>query len=261
MGIVCNLRRSAAATGLVVLASLASTTAFAAGEAKEPENQDWHFEGIFGTFDRESAQRGLQVYLEVCAGCHSLKQVAYRNLQDLGFTEDEVKVIASNFDVTDGPNDEGEMFTRPAIPSDKFVSPFPNSAAAAASNNGAVPPDLSLQVKAHLGGADYIHALLTGYEEPPADVEVPEGSNYNPYFRGKFIAMAQPLWEDGVEYTDGTPATIEQMSWDVTNFLHWASQPEMEERKKLGFKVVLFLIIFSALLYAAKRKMWADVHH
>lgn len=261
MGIVCNLRRAAAATSLVVMASLASSSVFAAGEAKEPENLDWPFEGIFGTFDRESAQRGLQVYLEVCSGCHGLKQVAYRNLEDLGFTEEEVKVIASGFDVTDGPNDEGEMFTRAAIPSDRFASPFPNAAAAAFANNGAVPPDLSLQVKAHLGGADYIHALLTGYEEPPADVEVPPGSNYNPYFRGNFIAMAQPLWEDSVEYTDGTPATIEQQAWDVTNFLHWAAEPEMEERKSLGYKVMLFLIIFSALLYAAKRKMWSDVHH
>lgn len=261
MGIFCNLRRAAAATGLIVVASLASTAAFAAGEAKEPDNQDWQFEGVFGTFDRASAQRGLQVYLEVCAGCHGLKQVAYRNLEDLGFTEDEVKVIAAGFDVTDGPNDEGEMFTRPAIPSDRFVSPFPNAAAAAAANNGAAPPDLSLQVKAHLGGADYIYALLTGYEEPPADVEVPEGANYNPYFRGSLIAMAQPLWEDGVEYTDGTPATIEQMAWDVTNFMHWAAEPKMEERKSIGYKVILFLIIFSAVLYAAKRKMWSDIHH
>ena len=261
MGIVSKLRRTALVAGFAAGVAMASTAALAAGDAKHPEKLDWPFQGIFGKVDVHSAQRGLQVYLEVCAGCHSLKHVAYRNLHALGFTEPEIKAIAANFEVTDGPDSEGEMFERPAIPSDKFVSPFPNSAAAAASNNGAVPPDLSLQVKAHLGGADYIHALLTGYEEPPADVEVPEGSNYNPYFRGKFIAMAQPLWEDGVEYTDGTPATIEQMSWDVTNFLHWASQPEMEERKKLGFKVVLFLIIFSALLYAAKRKMWSDVHH
>lgn len=260
MGIVCNLRRAAATTGLILVASLASTAVFAAGEAKEPENLDWQFEGVFGTFDRESAQRGLQVYLEVCAGCHGLKQVAYRNLEDLGFTEEEVKAIAANFDVTDGPNDEGEMFDRPAIASDKFVSPFQNSAAAAAANNGAAPPDLSLQVKAHIGGADYIYALLTGYAEPSSDVEVPDGSNYNPYFRGSFIAMGQPLWEDGVEYTDGTPATIEQMAWDVTNFLQWTAEPEMEERKSLGYKVLLFLIILSAILYAAKRKMWSNLH-
>lgn len=261
MGIVHNLRRTAAATGLIAAAMLVSTTAFGAGEAKDPDNQDWHFEGIFGTFDRASAQRGLQVYLEVCASCHGLKQVAYRNLTDLGFNEEEVKAIAANFDVTDGPNDEGEMFQRPAIPSDKFVSPFANAQAAQASNNGAVPPDLSLQVKAHLGGADYIYALLTGYQQPPADVEVPPGANYNPYFRGGLIAMAQPLWPDGVTYTDGTEATIDQMAWDVTNFMHWAAKPEMEERKNMGFKVVLFLIILSAILYAAKRKMWSNLDH
>ena len=261
MGIVCNLRRAAAATGLIAIASLASTSGFAAGEAKNPENQDWHFEGIFGTFDRASAQRGLQVYLEVCAGCHSLKQVAYRNLEELGFTEEEVKVIAANFEVTDGPNDEGEMFERTAIPSDKFVSPFPNQAAARAANNGANPPDLSLQVMAHLGGADYTYALLTGYEDSASDVEVPDGSNYNPYFRGSFIAMPTPLFKDGVEYTDGTAATVDQMAWDVVNFMHWAAAPEMEERKKMGFKIVLFLIILSAILYAAKRKMWLNLHH
>jgi ubiquinol-cytochrome c reductase cytochrome c1 subunit len=261
MGIVHNLRRMVAATGLIAASLLVPVTAFGAGDAKDPDGQDWPFEGIFGSVDRASAQRGLQVYLEVCSSCHGLKQVAYRNLTDLGFTEDEVKVIAANFDVTDGPNDEGEMFDRAAIPSDKFVSPFANAQAAQASNNGAVPPDLSLQVKAHLGGADYIYALLTGYQDPPADVEVPPGANYNPYFRGGLIAMAQPLWPDGVTYTDGTEATIEQMAWDVTNFMQWAAAPEMEERKKLGFKVVLFLIILSAILYAAKRKMWANVDH
>lgn len=261
MGIVHNLRRTAAAAGLLAAALLVPATAFGAGEAKDPDNQDWPFEGIFGSVDRASAQRGLQVYLEVCSSCHGLKQVAYRNLTDLGFTEDEVKAIAANFDVTDGPNDEGEMFDRAAIPSDKFVSPFPNAQAAQASNNGAVPPDLSLQVKAHLGGADYIYALLSGYQDPPADVEVPPGANYNPYFRGGLIAMAQPLWPDGVTYTDGTEATVEQMAWDVTNFMQWAAAPEMEERKKLGFKVVLFLIILSAILYAAKRKMWSDIDH
>jgi len=261
MGIVSNLRLAAAATGLIAATMFVSTTAFGAGDVKDPDSQDWHFEGIFGTVDRAAAQRGLQVYLEVCSSCHGLKQVAYRNLTDLGFNEEEVKAIAAEFDVVDGPNDEGEMFDRSAIPSDKFVGPFPNNAAAQAANNGALPPDLSLQVKAHIGGPDYIYALLTGYTEAPADVEVPVGANYNPYFRGSLIAMAQPLWPDGVTYSDGTEATIDQMAWDVVNFMQWAAAPEMEERKKMGFKVVLFLIILSAILYAAKRKMWSNLDH
>ncbi len=261
MGMVSNLRRCVATAGFAAAAAMVSTFAFAAGDAKDPENQDWHFEGIFGTVDRASAQRGLQVYLEVCAGCHSLKQVAYRNLGALGFTEAEVKAIAAGFEVTDGPNDEGEMFQRAAIPADKFVSPFPNKEAAAAANNGAAPPDLSLQVKAHPGGADYIYALLTGYADAPEGTEVPSGSNYNPFYAGGFIAMPAPISTDGVEYTDGAAASVEQQAWDVVNFMQWAAEPEMEERKKLGFKVVIFLIILSALLYAGKRKMWANVSH
>lgn len=261
MGIVHNLRRVAAATGFVAAATLVSTAAFGAGETKHAESQDWHFDGIFGTVDLASAQRGLQVYLEVCSGCHSLKQVAYRNLHDLGFTEAEIKAIAANFDVVDGPNEEGEMYERPAVASDKFVSPFPNPEAAQASNNGALPPDLSLQVKAHGGGANYIYALLTGYSDAPADFELTEGSNYNAYFPGSAIAMPAPLFEDGVEYTDGTEASVDQMAWDVVNFMQWAAEPEMEQRKKMGFKVVLFLIILSAILYAAKRKMWSNLHH
>ncbi|MDA0786283.1 MAG: cytochrome c1 [Proteobacteria bacterium] len=261
MGIVSKLRRTAAATGLAAAVAMVSTAALAAGEAKHPEARDWHFTGIFGTVDVASAQRGLQVYLEVCAGCHSLKHVAYRNLGALGFTEAEIKAIAANFDVTDGPDSQGEMFERPAVPSDRFVSPFANEEAAKAGNNGANPPDLTLQVKAHPGGADYIHALLTGYADAPEGVEVPAGSNYNPYFRGGFIAMPAPLAADGVEYSDGTAATVDQMATDVVNFMQWAAEPEMEQRKKTGFKVVIFLIILSALLYAGKRKMWANIDH
>ncbi|MEP4379890.1 MAG: cytochrome c1 [Alphaproteobacteria bacterium] len=261
MGIVSNLRRAAAATGLAAAVVMTSTAAFAAGDGAHPEERDWHFSGIFGTVDVHSAQRGLQVYLEVCSGCHALKHVAYRNLHALGFTEDEIKAIAADFDVTDGPDSEGEMFERAAIPSDRFVSPFPNDEAAAAANGGAVPPDLTLQVKAHPGGADYVHALLTGYADAPDGVDVPDGSNYNPFFRGGFIAMPPPLFEDGVEYSDGTAATVEQMATDVVNFMQWAAEPEMEQRKKTGFKVVIFLIILSALLYAGKRKLWANIDH
>ena len=260
MGIASNMRRTAAVLGIAALAAMVSAGAIAA-PAEKPEKREWPFDGIFGTVDRASAQRGLQVYLEVCAACHSLKQVSYRNLGALGFSEAEVKAIAAGFDVTDGPDSDGEMFERPAIPSDRFVSPFANEEAAKAANNGANPPDLSLQVKAHPGGADYIHAVLTGYIDPPADVEVPAGSNYNPFFPGGIIAMPPPLFEDGVEYADGTPATVEQMATDVVNFMQWAAEPEMEQRKKTGFKVVIFLIILSALLYAGKRKMWANIDH
>jgi len=261
MSIVSKLRDATLAAGIVLGAVVASGPALAAGDAAHPEAQDWHFEGVFGTVDRASAQRGLQVYLEVCGTCHGLRQVAYRNLHDLGFTEEEVKVIAANYEVTDGPNDEGEMFQRAALPSDKFVSPFANEEAAKAANNGAAPPDLSLQVKAHAGGPDYIYALLTGYKDAPADKEVPAGSNYNPYYPGGLIAMPAPLYDDGTSYTDGTNATVKQQAWDVVNFLQWAAQPEMEARKKLGFKVVIFLIILTAILFAAKRKMWSSVHH
>lgn len=260
MGIVSKLRRTAAMAGFVAVAAMVSTAALAA-EAADPEEREWQFEGIFGTVDVPSAQRGLQVYLEVCAACHALKQVAYRNLGALGFTEAEIKAIAADFEVTDGPDDEGEMFQRPAIQSDRFVSPFPNEEAAKASNNGANPPDLSLQVKAHPGGADYIHALLTGYADAPDGVEVPDGSNYNPFFPGGFIAMPAPLFEDGVAYSDGTAATVDQMATDVVNFLQWTAEPEMVQRKKTGFKVVIFLIILSALLYAGKRKLWANIDH
>ncbi len=258
-------KRFSRAAAVMAVAGVAlfggTTTGLAAGEAEKPESQDWHFSGPFGTFDIASVQRGLQVYLEVCSSCHSLDQVAYRNLVDLGFNEDEVKAIAAEYEVTDGPDENGDLFERAAIPSDKFVAPFANEAAARASNNGALPPDLSLQAKAHPGGPDYLYALLTGYkDEPPEGVELGDGLNYNPFFAGGQIAMAQPLFEDGVEYADGTAASVEQMAWDVVNFLQWAAEPEMEDRKRVGWKVILFLLVLSAILYAAKRKTWSTLH-
>lgn len=250
---------TAAAFGLALAVSAGN--AQAAGDKEHAASQDWTFDGPFGHFDREAIQRGLQVYLEVCAGCHSLKQVAYRDIADLGFDADQIKVIAARFEVTDGPDDSGDMFQRPAKPSDKFVSPFANEQQARASNGGAWPPDLSLQAKAHLAGPNYLYALMTGYEEAPADVKMNEGMYYNPYFAGHQIAMPPPLFEDAVEYDEGQPkATVQQMSWDVSNFLYWAAEPKMEMRKRIGWKVVLFVLILAALLYAAKRKMWADVH-
>ena len=189
-----------------------------------------------------------------------MRLLSYRNLRELGLSEEQVAQIAAQFQVMDGPNDEGEMFERNARPSDRFRSPFPNQQAARAANNGAYPPDLSVIVKARPGGADYIYALLTGYEDPPADVTMMEGMNYNRYFPGHQIAMVAPLNPDQVEFADGTPATVEQMARDVTTFLAWAAEPELEQRRAMGFKVIIFLTILGGLAYAVKRKVWSDVH-
>ncbi len=241
--------------------SCKTITAQAAAIQEPIPKRDWSFNGIFGTFDRGSLQRGLQVYLEVCSSCHSLKLVSYRHLYGIGLNEKQIKEIASEFEVTDGPNDEGEMFERPAKPSDRFVSPYPNDNSARASNNGAMPPDLSLMVKARKGGVDYLHALLTGYkEEPPSGITLSDGMMYNVYYPGNQIAMAAPLEDDAVEYSDGTNATIEQLATDVSTFLAWAAEPELEERKSLGIKVLLFLFVLTGLLYALKRQIWADQH-
>ena len=251
--------------GLAALAALSSgtmvtTSARAAGEAVALPQHTWSFDGVFGSFDRASVQRGLQVYREACAACHGLKYIAFRNLADLGYSDDEIKAMAAEVLIVDGPDDEGEMFERDGRPADYFPSPFPNDKAAAAANGGAVPPDLSLMAKARPDGPTYIRALLMGYEDPPADFALAEGSNYNRYFPGHQIAMAAPLFEDGVEYADGTPATVEQMATDVANFLMWTAEPKLEERKGMGLKVIIFLLVFTGILYAAKRKIWADVH-
>jgi cytochrome c1 len=246
--------------GAALVLTLAMGAAGAA-EAPKPPARDWSFDGIFGTYDRGDLRRGAQVYNEVCASCHSLKLVAYRNLGDIGFGADEITAIAADFEVADGPNDDGDMFTRPARPADRFAAPFENDQAARASNNGAQPPDLSVITKARKGGADYIYALLAGYaEEPPADFELADGMSYNEYFPSRQIAMPPPLGEDAVEYADGTKATTAQMSKDVTTFLVWAAEPEMEERKRLGIKVMLFLLVLTALLYALKRQIWSKLH-
>jgi len=253
------MRKLSIGVAAALLFGLQAGAALAA-EGKELPERDWSFTGIFGQFDRGAMQRGLQVYREVCSGCHGLRFIAFRNLAALGYGEDEIKAIAADYSIVDGPDEEGEMFERPGRPADRFPSPFPNDKAAAASNNGAVPPDLSLIVKARTGGADYVHALLTGYAEPPEDREILEGQNYNLYFPGNVTAMAEPLFEDAVEYGDGTPATVEQMATDVATFLAWAAEPEMEERKSMGIGVMLFLLVFTGVLYAAKRKVWADLH-
>ncbi len=247
------------ALALVISASFASPSR-AAGKVVEMPEQNWSFAGIFGTFDRAELQRGFQVYREVCSGCHSLDYIAFRNLKDLGFSQDEVKAIAAEYEVEDGPNDEGEMFFRPGLPSDRVPAPFANDNAARASNNGALPPDLSLMVDARPSGADYLYALLDGYKEAPSSMKIADGMHYNVYFPGHQIAMPAPLSDDGVEYADGTPATVEQQARDVTAFLAWTTEPNLESRKRMGVKVIIFLVVMTGLLYASKRKIWANVH-
>ena len=245
--------------GAALALTLGAGTAFA--EVQKPPAQAWSFNGVFGTYDRPALRRGLQIYTELCAACHSLKLVYYRHLQSVGFSEEEIKTLAGEFEVEDGPNDEGEMYTRPAKATDPFASPFPNDQAARAANAGALPPDLSVMTKARTGGADYLHAVLTGYkEEAPAGVEVMEGLYFNEYFPGQQIAMPPPLADGSVEYADGTKATVQQMSMDVTTFLAWAAEPTLEDRKRLGIKTLLFLLVLTAMLYALKRKVWSDVH-
>ena len=244
-----------------VAALLIGTGATFASEAPKPPSHGWSFGGLFGSFDRAALKRGYQVWAEVCQSCHSLRLVAFRNLQDIGFGPDEVREIAAEFEVEAGPNDEGDMFMRPALPHDRFQPPFANDQAARYANDGALPPDLSVITKARKRGADYLYALLVGYrEEPPAGVELAEGMYFNEFFPGHQIAMPPPLMEESVEYEVGTKATVEQMAEDVTTFLAWASEPEMETRKTMGIWVILFLVVFTAMLYALKRRIWSDLH-
>ena len=223
---------------------------------------DWSFKGVTGKFDRASLQRGYQVYTEVCASCHSMNLVSYRNLGEPGgpeFSVEQVKAIAANFEVEDGPNSDGEMFTRPGRPSDKFVSPYPNVQAATAANGGAYPPDMSVLVKARKGGSDYIYSVLMGYEDPPAGFELEEGVYYNKYMDGQKIKMSNPLSEGIVTYADGTQATQAQMAKDVTTFLTWTAEPHLETRHKMGVKVIIFLTIFTLLVYLSMRRIWSRI--
>ena len=235
-----------------------SKVSIGAGEKIKYPQLNWSFSGILGTFDRASQQRGLQVYKEVCSGCHGMRLLAYRNLKAIGYNEDEIKAFAAENSVNT-INDDGEVIERPARPSDKFVSPYPNDKAARAANGGAYPPDLSLIVKARPDGANYLHALLTGYIDAPKDQKVPDGMYYNKYYSGNLIGMPQPLYDDGVEYADGTKATPDQMAKDVTAFLAWASEPEMEDRKLLCISVMIFLLLLTALSYFAMKQIWAPI--
>jgi ubiquinol-cytochrome c reductase cytochrome c1 subunit len=249
---------------------------------RKPERINWSFAGPFGTFDRAQLQRGYKVYREVCASCHSMSLVRFRNLAEEGgpeFTEEQAKALAAELTIMDGPGEDGEMFERPRELKDPMPEPFPNVQAARAANGGAYPPDLSLIAKARAVergfpwflldifttyqelGPDYLHALLTSYEEPPEGVEVPEGQYYNPAFiAGPYLAMPPPLSDDQVEYTDGSPTTVDQYSRDLSAFLMWAAEPHLEARKETGFKAIFFLVVFAAMLYLVKRKIWSDLH-
>jgi ubiquinol-cytochrome c reductase cytochrome c1 subunit len=245
-----------------------------------PVPQDWSFAGPFGHYDIGQLQRGLKVYREACSACHSMRLVPFRSLEALGYSEAQVRTLAAEYTIVDGPNSSGDMFERPGVPADRFPSPFANPEAAAASNNGAAPPDFSLIAKARSvtrgfptfvfdiftqyaeGGPDYIHALLTGYTDAPAGVEVQDGTYYNPHFmNGAALAMPPPLSDGQVAYDDDAPQTLDQYARDVSAFLMWAAEPHLEARKRTGFVVLVFLVLFAGLVYMTKRKIWHAVAH
>ena len=289
--LVAGILSLALVAGLGVSFATAEEAAPAAGAAAEhatphfpmhhPREQEWSFAGPFGKYDKGQLQRGLKVYTEVCSACHSMSLVSFRTLEGLGYSEAQVKAFAANYEVQDGPNSDGEMFTRKAVPSDYFPSPYANHEAAAASNNGAAPPDFSLIAKARgitrgfpqfvfdiftqyqEGGPDYIYSLLTGYDdEKPAHLEVAEGTHFNPYFaNAAALAMAKPISDDQVTYDDGSPQTVDQYARDVASFLMWAAEPHLEERKRTGFMVMVFLVIFTGLIYLTKKSVYANKEH
>ena len=284
----------AAAIGL---AATATAPAHAAGGTLvehypilKPIEVDWTFGGLFGTYDQQQLQRGFQVYRENCSNCHSMDLVAFRHLEQLGYSEDQVRALAAEYEVTDGPNEEGEMFTRAALPKDHFPSPWDNREQGAYSNNGAYPPDFSTLAKARApergfptflfdiftgyaeNGPDYIYSLLVGYQvtqeelEPQfpgiSELEIADTAYFNPYFiAGPALAMPQPLWGDDVAYADGTEATIEQQAMDVSAFMKWAAEPHLPERKQLGFVVMIFLAIFFVLMALVKQRVWRNEVH
>ena len=269
--------RSTSAPSLLLATGTFTQGAFAQ-EAATPAmpHPGWSFDGPFGTYDRAALQRRFWIYTNVCSNCHSLNLVTYDDLGTdgmsggLGYTEDQVKAIAAQKQVTDGPNDQGDMFQRPARPSDHFVPPIPNDQANRAAHNGALPPDLSLIVKQRAGGLgampwedsgpDYVYAILTGFKDAPAGAKMPDNMYYDLYFPGQHIAMPPPLSDDVVTYDDGTKATVAQEAHDVVTFLTWAAEPNLEDRKRTGAKVLIFLLVLTGILYAAKRKIWASVH-
>lgn len=286
-----SILKGLAALGLVLVAGGAFAQEHAAeGDHAEggtphyplvaPVQQDWSFAGPFGTYDIGQLQRGLKVYREACAACHSMRLVPFRSLEALGYSEAQVRTIAAEYTIVDGPNSSGDMFERPGVPSDRFPSPFPNAEAAAAANNGAAPPDFSLIAKARAvtrgfptfvfdvftqyaeGGPDYIYGLLTGYTEAPAGFELQPGTYYNPHFmNGAAFSMPPPLSDNQIQYDDDTAPTLDNYARDVSAFLMWAAEPHLEARKKTGFVVMVFLVLFAGLVYVTKRKIWSAVAH
>jgi ubiquinol-cytochrome c reductase cytochrome b/c1 subunit len=268
----------ALAASLLGLAGSAFAADEQSHETPQPPRQKWSFAGPFGHYDKGQLQRGFKVYKEVCAVCHGMKYVAFRNLEALGYSDGQVKAIASEYKIPDGPNDQGEMFERAGRPADYFPTPWPNENAARARYNG-VPPDFSVLAKARgyergfpwfifdmfiqfqEHGVDYIHALMVGYKEmPPAGVTLPAGSFYNEYFPGHAIAMPPPLSDKRVDYTDGSPTTVDQYAKDVAAFMMWAAEPHLEARKRIGFQVMIFLLVLAGLVYFTKKKVWATLH-
>jgi len=237
--------------------STAAPAAHAAEASAELLTRDWSFEGIFGSYDDAAAQRGLQVYDQVCSGCHGMKYVAFRTLSDLGYSEGAIEELAANYTVTDGPDDTGQMFERPAEPNDTWPSPYRNEQEAA-SIFGAAPPDMSVIAQARPGGADYIYSLMLGYDDDHGE-DLRAGNYWNEYYPGNVIAMPPQLYPDLVEYADGTEATPEQMAADVTHFLMWAAEPKLEERKRLGIGFMLFCTAMALIFYAMNKRLWADV--
>tara|TARA_B100001093_G_scaffold502832_1_gene556331 strand:+ start:346 stop:1131 length:786 start_codon:yes stop_codon:yes gene_type:complete len=247
---------------LIVFIAFFSFNASYSAEQNSLLKVNWSFKGLTGKFDRASLQRGFQVYKEVCSSCHSMQYLSYRNLGEPGgpeFSLEEVKAIARSVEIEDGPDSQGEMFTRPGRPSDKFKSPYPNINASIAANGGAYPPDMSVLVKARPGGSNYIYSVLLGYEDPPANMILDDGVYYNKYMIGKKIKMSSPLMEGIVEYSDGTNPSVENMAKDVTTFLTWAAEPELETRHKTGIKVLIYLILLSILVYLSMKRVWSRV--
>ena len=267
------MRLTTVTLGISLALGLMSTAAFAIDTTRlAPKDASFSFEGPFGTYDRGALQRGYQVYKEVCAACHAVNHLSFHNLDEPGgpeFTEAQAKALAAAAKVPAEPNDKGETtddkgtpLMRSATLADHLPAPFPNENAARANNGGALPPDLSMIVKAREGGPHYVYSILTGFHEKmPAGFKVTEGKYFNPYFEGWNITMPPPLNANSVTYSDGTKATLDQEAHDVVTFLAWASEPKMEERKRFGFGVMVFLIALAGLLFAAYRKVWKDVEH
>ncbi len=272
-----HILKGLAALGLGL--ALAGAAQAAEYPLRKPIEQSWSFAGPFGTYNKAQLQRGMQVFREACSICHGLDRIAFRNFRDLGYSEAQVIALASEYEVQDGPDSFGEMFMRPAVPSDYYPDPYPNPQAAAAANNGAAPPDLSLIAKARAvergfprfvfdvftqyaeGGPDYIYSLLTGYQEAPEGYHAQPGTYYNPYFiAGTSLSMPPPLADGTITYNDGSPQTVEQYARDVSAFLMWAAEPTLEARKRTGFVVMIFLILFGGLVYMTKRRVWEAAH-